>query len=223
MTITLYLIPPSPPCRSILLLAKRIGVELTPVVVDLLKGEHLKPEFLAINPEHTVPTMVDHNTNLTLWESRAILSYLVDKYAPGNPVYPQDPVARALVNRWLYYDIGTLHAVNKEIIRPLVFANQAPTEEKLKMLDEMLKGMDAQLEKNGTKFAAGEDLTIADLALCTTLDMPVYALPFDLSKYKNVNEWYERVKVEAEGYDEICDSVMKGFKAMLDERATGDK
>ena len=223
MTITLYLIPPSPPCRSVLLLAKRIGVELTPVVVDLLKGEHLKPEFLAINPEHTVPTMVDHNTNLTLWESRAIMPYLVDKYAPGNPVYPQDPVERALVNRWLYFDIGFMQTVGKEIIRPLIFANQAPTEEKLQILDDKLKVWDAQLEKNGTKFVAGEEPTIADLALCVTLDMPVYLLSFDLSKYKNVNEWYLELKADLEGYDEICDSVLKGFKVMLDKRAAGDK
>jgi glutathione S-transferase len=203
------------------MLGKKIGIEFNQILVDLLKGEQNKPEFVALNPEHTVPTIVDHETGLVLWESRAILSYLVDKYAPGNSVYPQDPVKRAHVDRWLYFDCGTLMPAGRDIIRPLIFAGKEPEAEKLAVLDEKLKLMDTLLVKDGKKFVAGDELTIADLALVASLDMPVYLIGLDLSKHPNVHAWYERVKQTAEGYEEICGAVMKGFKAKIDEKNAG--
>lgn len=49
----------SAPCRSILMTAKVLGIELNKKQVDLDAGEHLKPEFVKINPQHTIPTLVD--------------------------------------------------------------------------------------------------------------------------------------------------------------------
>jgi len=218
MTIDLYMVPQSPPCRSPFLLARRIGLQVNPILVDLRKGEHKEPKFMAINPEHTVPTIVDHETGLTLWDSHAIMCYLVDKYAPGNPVYPQDVVARARVHRWLYFDCGSLVPAMAGIVRPLIFQNKQPSDEALQALDDKLSMMNTLLAKEGSKFAAGDDLTIADLALCVTLDMPVFLISLDISKHKNVHDWYNRVKEEASGYEEICASVMQAFRGKLDER-----
>lgn len=60
-----------------------------------------------MNPQHTVPTIVDEG--FVLSESRAIMTYLVDKYAPGNELYPRDLQKRAIINRLLYFDAGTLY------------------------------------------------------------------------------------------------------------------
>lgn len=49
MTIDLYYMPLSPPCRSIQMLAKTLGIELNLKVVDLFAGEHLKPDFLKVS------------------------------------------------------------------------------------------------------------------------------------------------------------------------------
>lgn len=48
MTIDLYYTPGSAPCRSILLTAKLVGVDLNLKLVNLHEGEHLKPEFLKV-------------------------------------------------------------------------------------------------------------------------------------------------------------------------------
>lgn len=66
MTPTLYYLPPSPPCRSILLLAKMLELELDLKVINILEGEQMKPEFLEMNPQHCVPTLNDDG--LVLWE-----------------------------------------------------------------------------------------------------------------------------------------------------------
>jgi len=62
----LYYLPPSPPCRSILLLAKMLDIDFELKIVNILEGEQLKPDFVAMNPQHCVPTMNDEG--LVLWE-----------------------------------------------------------------------------------------------------------------------------------------------------------
>ena len=52
---------------------------------------------LQINPQHTIPTLVDGDFNLA--ESRAICTYLINKYAPGHALYPECPQKRALIDR----------------------------------------------------------------------------------------------------------------------------
>ncbi|XP_076057787.1 glutathione S-transferase 1-1-like [Oratosquilla oratoria] len=70
MTIDFYYAPPSPFCRSVLLTAKAIGLDLNMKLVDINNGENMKPEFIAINPQHCVPTLVDGD--LKLWERRHV-------------------------------------------------------------------------------------------------------------------------------------------------------
>ena len=53
-----------------------------------------KPEFVAINPRHQVPTIVDDG--YALWESMAILEYLDERFASGEKLYPGDARNRAL-------------------------------------------------------------------------------------------------------------------------------
>jgi len=62
----LYYLPPSPPCRSILLLAKILELDFELKIVNILEGEQMKPDFIEMNPQHCVPTMNDQG--LILWE-----------------------------------------------------------------------------------------------------------------------------------------------------------
>lgn len=49
MTIDLYYMPLSAPCRSIIMLAKVLGIELNLIKTDLFAGDHMKPEFLKVS------------------------------------------------------------------------------------------------------------------------------------------------------------------------------
>lgn len=70
----LYYMPPSPPCRSILLLAKMLNVNLELKVVNILQGDNLKSEFVDINPQHCIPTLA--HGDLVIWER----SILINQY-----------------------------------------------------------------------------------------------------------------------------------------------
>ena len=94
----LYYHPASTTSRMIMLFASEEGIDLDYKVVDLFTGEHLKPDYAAINPNCMVPALHDGDFRLT--ESSAILKYLADKV--GSLAYPQDLKERARVNeiRW---------------------------------------------------------------------------------------------------------------------------
>jgi glutathione S-transferase len=65
------------------------------------------PEFLALNPNGLVPTLVDDEH--VLWESNTIVRYLVSSRGDG-ALLPVDPAARADVERWMDWQLGTLWA-----------------------------------------------------------------------------------------------------------------
>ena len=60
--------------------------------IDLGKGETRTPEFLAMNPYHTVPTLKDEENGLVLYESGAILQYLAEKLNWTKITIPKDDV-----------------------------------------------------------------------------------------------------------------------------------
>lgn len=107
MPIDFYYTEGSAPCRSVWMTAKMVGVELNLKEVNLQTGEHLKPEFVAINPQHNVPTIVDDG--FTMNESRAICAYLVNKYGKDDKLYPKDPQQRAVVDQRMYFDMGVFY------------------------------------------------------------------------------------------------------------------
>lgn len=108
MTIDLYSHPISPPARACIITAKVLKVPINVKDIDLFGGATRAPEFLKLNPSHTVPTLVDGD--LSVFESRAIITYLANKYAPESSLYPKDAAARAQVDKVLFFDASGFYA-----------------------------------------------------------------------------------------------------------------
>lgn len=102
--IVLYHSPYSPFSRSVLLCCRFIKLDVDVRELNLLEDEQLAPEFIKINPQHCVPTIDDNG--FCLWESRAILSYLMESKA--SHLLPATPEENAVVNQRLYFEQGGL-------------------------------------------------------------------------------------------------------------------
>uniref|UniRef100_A0A4D5R9W2 Glutathione S-transferase 1-1 n=1 Tax=Scolopendra viridis TaxID=118503 RepID=A0A4D5R9W2_SCOVI len=189
MPIDFYYMPASPPCRSVLLTAKALGVELNLKTIDLMQGEHLKPEFTSINPQHTIPTIVDDG--FALWESRAILAYLANKYGKDDKLYPKDAQKRGKVDQMLFFDMGTMYKSFGDYVYPQLLKNEPADPEKLKALKVALGHFDTSLQK--TKYAAGDQVTIADMTLAASVST-AEACDVDISEYSRIKEWLDQMK-----------------------------
>lgn len=149
-----------------------------------------------INPQHTVPTLVD--SGFSLWESRAVCMYLVDKYGKDDSLYPKDPKARAIVNQRLYFDMGTLYQRFSDYYYPMIFRKQEADKEKFAPMETAMEFLDTFLSYG--EYAAGNTMTIADFALMTTISTYDVA-NFDRTKYTNITRWYDLCKKTMPGWE----------------------
>lgn len=157
-----------------------------------LGGEQFTPEFTAMNPNNKTPVVVDDGFVLT--ESGAILLYLAEK---SGKLLPTDPKARTKAVEMLMFQMGSLGPMFGQL---LVFAaawgNEFPkvTTRYFKEVSRIMGVLNTRL--NGHDFLAGDEFTIADVAVIPWIRMchahPALAdLP--LTENRNLNAWWERV------------------------------
>ncbi|CAD0200537.1 unnamed protein product [Chrysodeixis includens] len=212
MTIDLYRSATSAPCATVQLVAAALDLELNLIDLNVTGGDHLKPEFLKINPQHTVPTIVDDG--FSVWESRTIARYLANKYGKDSTLYPADVTLRALVDQRLDFDLGTLYTRFAQYIFPQLMGGKA--DEALgKKLEEAFGVLDAFLE--GNTYAVGDHLTIADLSLVSTLSS-IEAFGFSYKEYPILTKWYGLVKSSAPQCEELTGKMMSTIREILAAR-----
>jgi glutathione S-transferase len=196
MGVTLYHFPPSAPSRGALLVAKALGIDIDVQIVDLFAKEQLTADFVKINPQHTVPTLVDGD--FTVWDSHAIGPYLVRTYGKDDTMYPKDPKQKAVVDQRLYFDCGTLYPRIRQICFPVLFLGEEEIlDEHKTSLDEALGFLDVFLD--GSNFAAGKDLTVADCSLVASISS-IVAVGWDITPYANVAAWLARCALTIPDY-----------------------
>jgi glutathione S-transferase len=193
--------------------AKHLNIDMEIKDLKLMEGEHMKPEFLKINPQHCIPTLDDNG--FVLWESRAIITYLVNEYGENSSLYPKDPKKRAIVDRMLYYDMGTFGKALMDWVYPQIL-NRPVTDldEREKKMKDTLKQFDTLMMDK--KYVAGENLTVADLSLLSTITS-LMALDFDYSSHANVTKWINRLQAELPYYDNYVTQAVAQLKAWINK------
>ena len=191
----LYHNPLSPNVRRVRLTAAVLGIELEEKRLDFAKGEHKNPEYLALNPNGAVPTLVDGDYVLT--ESRAIMQYLASK-KPESGLLPRDEATRADVTRWQFWDAShfspQLAALAFERLLKGMMGMGDPDQRKIDEALGNFRRFGAVLNKrlDGKQYVVGSALTIADLTLASSL---MYAKQADvpLAELPNVQAWLSRI------------------------------
>ncbi|KAK7870007.1 hypothetical protein R5R35_011974 [Gryllus longicercus] len=210
-----YHMPFSPCSRGALLVARMLGVEVEVRNVNLFAGEQLKPEFVKLNPQHTIPTLDDNG--FVVVDSHAIATYLADKYGNDDKFYPKDVNKRSLVDQRLYFDAGVLYKRLRDICFPVFFQNvDTIPEEKKKSVHEALGWLEEYLKPTG--WVAGDNITIAD-ALCVSSVTTYIAEGIDLKNYPQVTSWLANCQKNIPDFDAVdrvgADVFHAAFKSKL--------
>lgn len=172
------------------LLASLLGIEYEWVRVDLMKGEHKSPEYLARNPFGQVPILEDGD--VTLADAQAILVYLARTYG-GDEWLPIDAVGLAQVVRWLSIAAGEVRqgVENARLFHLFGEGTKINIERATLKSQFILNQLNQHLSDR--LWLEFERPTVADVAV-----FPYVALAKDgkieLDNYPHVLSWIERVK-----------------------------
>jgi glutathione S-transferase len=152
------------------------------------------PEYVALNPNKVVPTLVDGE--LVLWESNTILRYLAAKFGPDE-IYPADIAGRAMVDMWLDWQLTTALAGIRALFQGLhvkdeAFTGPADIKTAHDQATSAMSILDAHLHNSG-KYIAGDTLTIADCANGMFVHC-WFALPIERQPFPALAAYYGRLK-----------------------------
>ena len=185
----------SPNALRVRAVANELGIELEVIEVDLRAGENRTDTYLAMNPNAKVPVLVDGD--FTIWESRAINSYLAG-LRPEHGLYPDDPKARALVDQWSYWQtvhLGpAMQRVAFERFMKQKFGMGEPDrsaiDAELKNVDQFLRVFEQHMPDR--EWVAGQ-LSVADFALASTFMFRKQA-NISLDEMPGVSAWIARLE-----------------------------
>ena len=187
--IKLYGISSSRTFRPIWLL-EEIGMEYELVPVDFRKDENLSQEYLTINPNGKIPTLIDGE--LTLYESMAINLYLAKKYGKG--LYPYDLDQEALANMWGYWVMTEVEYCLLTVLlhsRVLEKSKRDPERVKrnVKALEKPFNVLNNELD--GKRFLINDRFTVADLNVSAVLSWCRPAR-LNLEPWPHLKSWLEQ-------------------------------
>jgi len=180
---------PTPNARKVAIALLEMGFDWQLEPIDILAGDQLTPEFLALNPNNKTPVIVDHDgpggEDFILCESGAILLYLAGK---SGRFVPADPAARALCWQWLMFQmagIGPMFGQNAHFSHYAKDKHPYAINRYAREVDRLLMVLDKRLGE--AEWLAGDVYSIADMATLPWLtrqsDEKADALP-------HIRRWY---------------------------------
>ncbi|KAH7884261.1 thioredoxin-like protein [Phlebopus sp. FC_14] len=197
MVLKLYGYPTSTCTLRVACVLKEKDVPFEFVAIDLVKGEHKAPDFVAKQPFGQVPYIDDDG--LVLYESRAICRYIAAKYASqGAPLVPAEPIANAFFEQAAAIETSNFDPFVSGLAWELKFTlwfggktDEARAKSLRTQLAAKLDAYDVILGKQ--KYLAGQEVTLADL-----FHLPYGALVVDIgidefSSRPNVKRWWDDI------------------------------
>jgi glutathione S-transferase len=179
--------------RKACAIARHLGLPVEFRRVDLAAGEHRRPDYLAINPNGKVPTLVDGDRRL--WEADAIMCYLADR--AGSDLWPKDD-RQIEVIRWLSWNTQhfTHHAgalYFQHLIKPFIGLggpDPAATGAATAQFRQFAAILNDHLSNR--RYVVGDSLTVADFALGVSLPYADKA-EIPVGEFPAIERWHGRL------------------------------
>lgn len=150
-------------------------------------------EFLALNPNATVPVIKDGG--FVLWESNSIIRYLASRYG-GTHLYPAEPQARARIDQWIDWQAAELNRSWSYAFLALV--RKSPAHQDVESVKASSANwarhigmLDRQLEATGA-FVAGPDFSLADIPIGLSINR-WFSTPLAHPHFPAVSDYFERL------------------------------
>ena len=152
------------------------------------------PQYRALNPNGRVPMIEDGD--FVLWESNAIVRYLLAKHAPESAWYPADAQARAVADKWMDWTTssfaGPFRTVFWGVLRtPAEKQDWKAINAAIKECDELLNMADHALISQ--PYLSGNDIGMGDIPLGSFI-YAWFEMPIERAPQPHLQAWYERLK-----------------------------
>ena len=189
----------TPNGKKISIMLEEIGYEYKVTKIDLGNNDQFKPEFIKKSPFSKIPVITDHENNESIFESGAILMYLGEK--SGKYYDLQD---RLKINQWLMAQMGTIGPMIGQLHQ---FHHYNPgksefgEERYFKITKRIYQELENRLKQS--KFLAGEDYTIADIATWPWIARHEWH-DIGLNNFENLKRWYVEISKR--------EAVIRGFQ-----------
>jgi len=193
----------TPNGKKISIMLEETKIEYKITLINLKKREQFNPPFLKINPYGKIPAIIDHEKNLTLTESGAILIYLAKK---SNQFLSKEKETR--IFEWLMFQIsnvgpnlGQLHHYYHFNPGKSLYSEERFYEAAVRVYS----ALNNQLKKN--QYFAGDEYSIADISIFPWVARHDWHMPDRINlrnDYEFLVDWYERVSSRPaviKGYD----------------------
>jgi len=186
-----------------LLAAGHVGAEYDAYLINIMEGDQFGSGFVAVNPNSKIPAMVDQSVtpSVRIFESGAMMLYLAEKF---DAFIPHDTAGRAECLSWLFWQMGSapflgggfghFYAYAPEKYEYAINRYTMEVKRQLDVLDRQLAG---------NRFIAGDDYTIADMAIWpwygALVDNKVYEAAEFLAThtYTHVLRWTQDIEQRA--------------------------
>jgi glutathione S-transferase len=152
------------------------------------------PQYRAMNPNGRVPVIEDDG--FVLWESNAIVRYLLGKHAPNSTWYSADPQARAIADKWMDWTTssfaGPFRTVFWGVLRtPADKQDWSAINAAIKECTELLSMADEVLASQ--PYLSGQDIGMGDIPLGSFI-YAWFEMPIERAPQAHLQAWYERLK-----------------------------
>ena len=154
----LHVFPLSPNAKKVMMAADEAGVPVEIAIVDLTKGEHKTPEFLALNPNGKMPVL-EYDDGSALWESNAIVNKLAD--IGGSDLFPKTD-ARFEIVQWQFWEMAHWAPAVSTYVAGALFGRDIDHETAKPALDAVVGVLNSHL--NGRDWLVGDKMTTADIS-----------------------------------------------------------
>jgi len=185
---------PTPNGHKVSIMLTEVGLPHRLIAYDMLKGDHLTPEFRRVNPNGRLPAIVDHDpigggAPFAVFESGAILLYLAEK---SGKLLPSDPRRRSLAQQWLMWQmagLGPMHGQAHHFVRYAPEGQDYPVNRYMAEARRLLVVLDRRL---GEAEYLAEEYSVADIAAWPWI-RATRAIAMDLEPFPNIRRWFDAV------------------------------